>query len=261
MALTATASQGFEYVRAVADGETIWVPGDPGDTFTRGDLVTFSVGEGVADPAATNEVPFGVVRNTVVCPAATAAGFPVFGPGATHGPGMIPDDSWKTLVEITPFVPPGTPIRRVTFASHLDDTVASYLATTPYIGLTTGAAADDYPNGALLYVYSGTGKGQWSVVEDYDHTGGAVELLLNPHRKFTTALSTDSLVIILSGEAATNKGVGFFGRTGSADGNNVAVNDHANDGAMVVYANALELHEYIPRLMLPVIPAALVLLA
>ena len=44
MALTATATQGFELAGRVPDHDVLWLPGDPGITFTEGDLVIVTNG-------------------------------------------------------------------------------------------------------------------------------------------------------------------------------------------------------------------------
>ena len=55
MALTSTNTQGFEFVRHVAADERMWIPGDPGDTYTQGNLVTMTQGEGVLDLYAAGD--------------------------------------------------------------------------------------------------------------------------------------------------------------------------------------------------------------
>lgn len=262
MALTATASQGFEFVRNVVHDEIMWVPGDPGDTYTPGDLVTFTVGEGIADPYVADEVPYGVVvgSHAIVCPS-LATPFPRVGKSNQTAMWQNPPSAaTRTLIPIRPLVPVGTCVHKATFASHVDDTVTSYLATTPYIAATTGHTGDDYPNGALVYVYSGPGAGEWNVVADYDHTGGAVELDLILHRAFTATLTSSSLYIVVTGQGASNKGVGFFGRI-EGDHNNLVANNGADDGHWTVFLDAREVEDYLSTLMLPVIPSALLLFA
>lgn len=256
MALTATASQGLEFVRHIAPTETMWIPGDPGDTYTRGDLVTATVGEGVVDPASTNEAPIGVVHKTVVCTAAATAGFPVFGPGQSRGMGQVPDDQLKTLVEIIPFAPAGAPIFKCTFQDHQDDeNITAYTAATPSI--TTAVAGNDYHDGALVYVYGGPGEGQWNVISDSVNATSVNTL----HRIFNTALTTASDVIILAGQAAANRGVGFFNRTGMTDASTLEVDDHADNGTLTVFLDARNVGEYLSVLQLPVIASALLHLA
>lgn len=264
MALTSTwadKDNGFQWKHEIQKDEVLWVPGDPGDTFTKGDLVTFTAGEGIADPLAADEVPYGVVMETVVCPS-LGTSFPTFAGGPpAKGWGQVPDDNLKTLVAIRPFIPVGTPILWVTFANQVDDTVSTYLGTTPYIGATTGNGADDRPNGALVYVYEGPGIGEWNVIADYDHADGAVELLIILHRAFAATLTSASKYIVLSGEADTNKGIGFFGRIEAGDQDNLDTADGANDGDFTVYADARTISEHLKNLRLPVIPSGAFLMA
>jgi hypothetical protein len=259
MALTAVATQGFEPFRLVAPDEVLYVPGDPGDTYTKGHGVVATAGEGVLDVIAADEVMVGVAQQTIVCPAATTAfPFPLVSPLK----GQIDADADQlTLIPIRPCVPAGTQVYLVTFQNHLDDTVISYDATGRYVALTTGAAADDYPNGALAYIYEGTGAGQLNVVEDYDHTGGTVEKMLVFHRPFAVAPDATSKLIILSGEAATNKGVGSFGRCAIGAAGKVDVNDGANDGEFTVYCDWRELAGHLKNLRVPVVKSAALLMA
>lgn len=254
MALTATASQGFEPFRLVAPDEIVYAMGDPGDTYTRGDIVTATVGEGVVDLLAAGEDFIGVVDRTIVCPVKTQA---------LPAPGDF--DPWrnaekdKCLIPVKGIAAPGTQVFLVTFASHLDDTVISYVnGATAYAALTTGATADDYPNGALVYVYEGTGKGQVNVVEDYDETGGTVEKMLVFHRPFAVALDSTSKIIIVSGEAVASRGIGFFNRADAGDQNNLVANDGSNDGEWLVYADYRTIGSHLAELKLPVIRAAAV---
>lgn len=253
MALTATATQGFEFVQYVDRDFTMWVPGDVGDTFTRGDLVTFTLGEGVADPLASNEVPLGVVNTTVTTPA-LATGFPKGSPG-NNIYGQLPANNSNTLVEIRPLVPWGTPVTRATFANHADDTVTAYNAATPSLTGTVALGGNDDPNGALLYVHTGTGAGQWNVVADYV-TATQVYTL---HRAFEVALSTDSEFIVLEGEGGgAALGVGVFGRCVPADANNITVNDGADDGDLTVFMDAREIVTELSNLRLKTIPSAVI---
>jgi hypothetical protein len=258
MALTATrTTQGFEHLRDTGKDEVIYVPGDPGDTFTRGDQVVSTVGEGLMDIAAANEGgQIGNVLQTTVCPAATVA-FP-------KPADFIPNDRVTSthlgLVPLRPNLPAGVPVYLATFASHWDDTVVSYTAATRAIACTTGMTADDYPNGGLLYVYEGPGAGEVNIVEDYDHTGGAAELLLICHRPFATTLTSASKFIVLGGEAVASRGIGFFNRC-EGDNNNLLMNQGADDGDWVVYLDWRDAARYLRDLMLPVIHARYLLLA
>lgn len=259
MALTATATQGFEPFRLVAPDEVLYQPGDPSDTYTRGHGVVSTAGEGVLDVIAADEVMVGTVQQTIVCPANTVAfPFPIVSPWK----GQVDDTATQlTLIPIRPCVQVGTQVYLATFQNQLDDTVVTYSAANRYIEMTTGAAADDYPNGAYVYVYEGTGAGQINVVEDYDHTGGTVELMLTLHRPFAVALDTTSKFIVVSGEAATNKGVGAFGRCAIGAAGKLDVNDGANDGEFTVYCDWRELADHLKNLRLPVVKSAAILMA
>ena len=246
MALTATATQGLEFYREVVRNELLYVPGDPGDTFTRGDAVVSTVGEGVVDPAATTEATIATVAKTVTMAAATTA---------------APFDTSNTLVPCISQVPEGTPIYLCTFASQIDEAVLGYTAGTPSFAGTTGGAGDDYPNGAIVYCYEGPGVGEVNIVADYDHTGGAAELLYILHRQFATAMTTSSKCIVLAGEAAGSRGVGFFNRCELADANNLTVADGADNGKWVVYLDWRDAATHLNNLRLPVIPASSLFLA
>jgi hypothetical protein len=253
MALTATATQGFIPYRQVAAGEVLYVPGDPGVTYERGNTLTAlpgAAGGGVVTEAADSSANVcGVVAQTTVCPAASQ-GFPI--PGATLP--RLRDASNLTLIPMKPKVPAGTQVYKATFANHKDDTVITYTAATRAIACTTGFAADDYPNGGLLYVYEGTGAGQVNLVEDYDHTGGAAELLLICHRAFATALDSTSKFIVVSGEAVADYGIGFFSRMDADTVSALDASDGANDGDWVVYMDWREAGEFLKNLTLPVVP-------
>lgn len=251
MALTATATQGFEFVRHVEANEILWLPGDPGVTYNTGDLVYLSATAGsdglvikVGDSTAT---PIGRVHKTVVCPANTQA-FPL--------PPAFFDDGGaqaRTLIPVQSFVPAGTPVFKCTFANHVDDTVISYSSSSLYIAATTGNGADDRPNGALVYVYEGPGAGELNVVDDYDHTGGAVELLVQTHRPFNATLTSSSKYIVLSGEAAGQRGISLMGRCDSKDHNELDSADGQNDGDFVVYGSWHTIAAHLKNLTLPVI--------
>lgn len=254
MALSATTSpQGMYLERYTSQNEILHVPGDPGDTFTRGDQVVATVGEGVVDLLAANEGgAVGSVIKTVVSPAATQA-FPA--PGVFDPVDM--STASNCLVPIRPNVPAGVPIYRATFANHWDDTVTSYTASTRALVVGTGMSGNDYPNGALLYVYGGTGAGQVNVVEDYVQSTTTITV----HRDFTTALDSTSTIIVLGGEAVASRGVGFFNRLESADEDNLTVNQGSDDGDYVVYMDWSEAADYLKNLTLPVIHARYLMLA
>jgi len=253
MALTqATSLKGFEWEREVALGEMLWIPGDPGVTFTEGDLVEISNGVlVVGTDSGANMI--GRVDKTVVCPAAETA-FPM--PGNAYWAGDTSEE--KTLIPMRPLIPVGTPVLKATFAGQQDETVVSYTAATRAIACTTGFGADDRPNGALLYVYEGPGKGEVNVVEDYDHTGGAAELLLICHRAFRTTLTTSSKFIVLS-QTSGAVAMGFFGRLDSdamADGK-LDLTDGQDDGDFTIFMDFRKAAYYLGNLMLPVVRSSL----
>lgn len=256
MALTATATQGLEIYRHVEANEVLHVLGDPGDTYTRGDAVTATVGEGVVDPAAAGEIVVGTVAKTTVCPASSVAA-----PKPDDFNPAFDSEANRCLIPIHSRVPAGTPVYKCTFASHIDEEIASYSASTPYIEGGTGAGADDRPNGALACIYEGPGIGEVAVIADYDHTGGAAELLYTLHRKFSGTPTSSSKWIVLAGEAAASRGVGFFNRTDMADANNLAVNDGADDGNFIVYMDWRECYTMLKNLTLLVIPVSSLLIA
>jgi hypothetical protein len=253
MALTATASQGFEFVRYIANDEVLWVPGDPGDTYTRGDLVSVGDSEGFVDPHAAGEFAMGTVIETVVCPAAATAGYPKLDKGASRGWGQIADNQTNTLVPIRPFIPVGTPILRCTFASHTDDeNITAYTAATPSITVAAIAGDNDH-NGALVYVYGGPGVGQWNTIASTVAATNVATL----DRIFNTALTTASDVIYLGGAAGDDAGISFFSQVTATDANTINAAAGATDGEFRVYLDARQVKEYLEVLMLPVIPSAL----
>ena len=167
MALTATATQGFESLRSVDSEETILLPGTPGVTFNRGDVVKMTNGL-VAKAGDSEANAIAVVTKTVTVPSATSAGFPV-PRDYNAGDGSTEDD---TLVMCTPFINAGCRIFKSTFNGQFDDTVAAYSASTPSLTLTTALGADDDAIGGIIYVYEGTGAGQLNIVADFDQAGG-----------------------------------------------------------------------------------------
>lgn len=247
-------SQGFELWRYTTENEILWLPGDPGVTFTKGDQVVMDLttagSSGTLIVHAGSAVgvagvgPLGRVMQTTVCPASSTS-FPKpaeFDPVDRSGSNLC-------LVPVKIDIAAGVPIYRVTFANHQDETVAGYSA--PDITDTTGHSANDYPNGALLYVYEGPGIGEVNIVEDYVHAGPTTKC----HRNFATALTTSSKYISLDGEAATFKGVHLFGRCEPEDEDNITVAGGANDGEFVVYGSWQEMGMFLSTLSLPVVNA------
>jgi hypothetical protein len=248
MALTATATQGFESLRSLDSEETILLPGTPGVTFNRGDVVKMTNGL-VAKAGDSEASAIGVVTKTVTVPSATSAGFPV-PKDYNAGDGSTEDD---TLVMCTLFVSAGCPIFKSTFNGQYDDTVAAYNAATPSLTLTTGLGADSDAIGGLIYVYEGTGAGQVNVVAAYDEDGGeAGAKVLTLARKFKTDLSTDSKIIILRG-ATGAVGIGFFGRCDlDATQNQLDMQDGSDDGDYIVVMDFRQSTSFVKNLTLPV---------
>lgn len=250
MALTATATQGMEFVRRTTDHEVLWIPGDPGDTFTRGDSATMTEGEGVLDIPTAGQASVATVLQTTVCPASTTA-FPFprdFDPVDRSGSNLC-------LVPVRPNVAAGTPIYRVTFVGHLDDeNIAAYTAATPSITLNVGAVTDDDVNGAFVYIYGGPGQGQVNVVADYANA----TQVTTTHRIFGTPIpTTASDVIVLGGDTATF-GVGPFGRFDMADQDNATVDNVATPSVaeFAVFMSWGETARELSNLSLLCIPAA-----
>jgi len=247
MVLTATATQGFEFDRVVDAHEVMWLPGDPGVTFTRGDHVNFS--NGVLVLCTTNAAQF-TVEKTTVCPAATAYGFPV--------ESLDNDGFWGSNADIVKCFVPCRPRRQVgacvekaTFSGQFDDTVAACTQATPSITLTTSPGANDDTNGALIYCYAGTGAGQWNIGDDYVHT----TKVLTTHRKWNTALSTDSKIIVLEGEGGSVGGIGYGTRVDHTDHNNITVANGYNDGPSAPFMDARGIPALLKNLTMKVIDA------
>ena len=253
MALTSTEPDGLRPIGPKLSGnEIILLPGDPGVTFNVGDRVTVAAGEGVAKLAADSGASIGSVVKKIVCPANTTA-FPQPGAYLNHAQGSEAD---KTLIPVRLDTAGGLQVQIGKFANHKDETVVSYSAANRYAAMTTGMTADDYPNGALVYVYEGTGAGQWNVVEDYDHADGTVELMLVFHRPFAIDLDNTSKIIVLSGEGASNKGIYPMGRIDLDDEDALDCSDGADNGTFAVLCDWRNLGHYLSKLLLPVVPAA-----
>jgi len=247
--------QGNENVGKTTGNDILWLPGDPGVTYTKGDSVYYTpttAGSAGLVILETDSVAdsIGRVMKTTVCPANTQA-FPT-GPAF---PGDLDGAAAKTLIPVEMDVPAGVPIRACPLSGYQDETVVTYSAASLYIGCTTGFGADDRPNGALIYVYEGPGKGEINIVDDYDHTGGAVELLLQLHRPFNTTLTSASKFIVLAATGAAN-GVGSLGRMDRDDKDALEVDDGADDGNVVLFCDFLRLGEFLKNGALPYINAS-----
>ena len=218
MALTATATQGFEPAGKTSGHEVFYLPGDPGVTYTRGERVgiggltseasaTNGLGGVLKGPSVTGDKNLtGVVMKTTVCPAASQA----FPKPKEHDP-VYEGAANKTLVPVAIDVPQNVRIFHATFASHVDGTVATYTAGTRTV---TGIdlAGDHYPIGAVALVYEGPGAGEVNVVEAYTHSGTSTIF----HRAFAATLTSDSKMVILAGEAAVDAGIVHFDRSRGA---------------------------------------------
>jgi len=246
MSFAVTALQNVETLRLTAPNETFFLPGDPGVTFTKGEMCSFSGGVLIRGTDSAANAYFRVDK-TVVCPAASQE-FPK--------PGDVVDhralDKDKTLVQCTAMVGAGNPVYLANIVNWTDETVVSYTASTRAIAETTGHGADDRSNGALLYVWGGPGLGEVNLCEDYDHTGGAAELLLITHRKFAATLTTSSTYIVLAPTSGAN-GVGLFGRVDLSDEDQIDVADGADDGDYVVYCDWRQIGHYLALGQLPII--------
>jgi hypothetical protein len=223
MALTATASQGYEQVGVTTGEEIFWLPGDPGVTFTRGDAVVMSNGVLILYTEGTAQV--GTVVETTVCPA-LATPFPLWSEFNPAGK----DSNDLTLIPVKMNTPKGVPIYEVSFANHFDDTVAS--RTNAYTTvLTTSPGANDDTNAAIIYVYEGPGAGEVNIGDDFVHSG----IVLTTHRAFKATLTSASKLIILEGEGGSVGGIGFLGRVAGGDHNNIGVEDGYNDGDYTLF--------------------------
>lgn len=246
--LTITATQGFEQV-AEYGGEEMWIPGDPGDTYTRGDLVSMTAAEGILDTLADSEYAIGEVTRTTTCPAATV-GIPKcrdFDPIARSGTGDL------HLVPIKPRVAKGTPIYKVSLSSPtINEAIAAYTAATPSITLTTSPGADDDSNGALVYVFAGPGAGTVLTGADYVHS----TKVLTTHTAAATALTTSSSVIVLEGQGSNVGGIGWFGRIDAADDNNLDLADGYDDGDWTIFMSYERAADYLSLGQVLVIPSS-----
>jgi hypothetical protein len=227
---------GFRGHRQLGSGEVFWLPGDPGVAFTRNKRYALSNGVLVA---ATDSVANAIFRpiRTVTMAAASVA----FTKPRDLDPAAATHDT--TLVPCVVDCPAGLSIQRGKVKNYADETVVSYTASTRAIACTTGFTADDYPNGALLIVTGGPGVGEWNVIEDYDHTGGAAELLLICHRKFSATLTTSTTFTVLAPTDANN-GLGLWGRCDLADDDELDVSDGDDDGDYVITASWQDLYRY-----------------
>lgn len=247
MAFAVTAQVGLKKFRTIGESEVLHVPVDPGVTVIRDNLYSVSGGVliAVTDSLATPHLRADKGR---VVPAATQPF-----PKSSDFLANADDAEAKTLVGMKISAPAGTDILEAKIKSIADETVVSYVSATRAVECTTGFGADDRPNGALAYVYEGPGIGEVNVVEDYDHTGGAAELLLIFHRKFKATLTTASKFIVFGSTAAANS-IGFFGRMDAIDSDELDILDGIDDGDYVVCGSWKDIAILAAKGHLPVVP-------
>lgn len=248
MTFAITHASEIKQYRKHEDGQRVLIPGDPGIAYTKGRSKTFIGGNGLAI-VETDSVgqPRIIAQQTKTMSAATIP-FP---------PRENAIREWDDNADADTLLPamfawPDQMIYSIPIYGYADETVVSYVAATRAIACTTGFTADDYPNGALLCVYEGAGKGEINVVEDYDHTGGAAELLLICHRKFTATLDTTSKFIV-TGLTSAAQAVSFMDTMDMYDYYRADVTDGVDDGDMLVYPDWRFVAELLPQGALPVL--------
>jgi hypothetical protein len=246
MAHTATATQGFEFVGLTSGEEIFLLPGDPGDTHTRGQSVYMN--NGVIDDAGDSVKPFGIVDTTTVCPAATQ-----YAEVAGHLNKIENAAEDKCLVPVKMLVAAGFPIFKVTFANHLDEAtgLAAYTVGTPSLTLTTSPGANDDTNGAIVYVYEGPGRGEVLIGADYDHASK----VLTTHRRAKATLTTSTKVIVLEGAGSGVGGMGFLSRCDSDTNAACDMSDGYDDGDWMFWFDWLEAPSLLHNLTIKVIPS------
>lgn len=244
MTMSISTLLGFKPYRITGPDETLLLPADPGITIARRSLLAGSGGvlinatEGLAPPVVN-------ARLGGTIPAASQA-FPVpSGMGARHAYA----DENKTLIPVKTKVPSGTQVYLVKINGYADETTVTWTASTRTIVCTTGFAVNDYPNGALVYIYEGPGAGELNVVEDYVHSS----LSLIMHRNFSATLTTSSKFIVLASASAANAVSPIFGRMDNQDVDEVEVDDGANDGDWCVYGDWYDIARNLKNGWLPVI--------
>ncbi|MDP3768794.1 MAG: hypothetical protein Q8S13_12330 [Dehalococcoidia bacterium] len=231
MAITTVASRGFENKNARRGEYDIrehrLLDLDPGVTYTPGDLCT------IGATAGTNGVP-------VLATAALVPPFFIF--EGLEGRDLI---NHRTSINTAgAFVTPANTnqvIRGVFSVVHQDDTykvsvtgfldqaVASASDDRTFVISAAAIAgvkpnADDEINGAIGYVYDGTGEGQVFIVEDFTAAGTTIVT----HSSLSPRLDSTSIVIILTSDTNT-RAIGPFGLIGDSTRNSVAV-PYANTG-------------------------------
>ena len=246
---TATAP-GVPSLRKTGTNEIMMIPGDPGVTLDKGELCAMSKGVAIV---ATDSLAGPHLRplKTTISPAAVGQAF--VSPEKQNHLGVASKD--LTLCPMQVMVKPGADVILATIVNQVDETIVTYSAANLYIECTTGFGADSRPNGALIYVYNGPGKGEFNIVDGYDHTGGTVELQLDLHRPFTATLTTDSDIIVLGSGAAANA-VGPFSRVDISTSLLVDVIDGADDGDYIVFGDWQTIGRHLKVGRLPLIKAS-----
>lgn len=248
MAFSVTSMSGIRRIGETNSKTVWWVPGDPGIAYTKGNLCTMSNGVLVA---VTDSAEGGWLRPTrTVTASAAGASTPFTRPEALKPHGDPADE--LTLIPCEVDLPDGVPINLAKVHNITDDTVASYSAASRYVACTTGFGADARPNGSIAYVYEGPGMGEFNIVEDYDHTGGAVELMLVFHRAFKATLTSSSKIIVFGSTAAANA-MSFFGRCDAYDADEIDCIDGYDDGNYITVPNWLTLPDYVAKGWMPYI--------
>lgn len=261
MALTATrTTAGLEPLRKTTGNEVLYLPGNPGVAFTRGDRVTMGTAAGNAGTVilasgAGNSI--GRVTRTMTCAASTVA-FPLAGKFDNSYQNSADD----CLVPVELDIAAGVQVYLATFENHTDDTVADAGSNTSrYFGLTTSLGADDDGNGGIMYTHVGPNAGELNVMEDFDHTGGNVAAEAIFHRPFNIAATTATEVVIIEGQGAGAQGCGFLGRIDLSSGKLLDAADGSaaagtiGDGDFVALIGWEEAFDFVGNLTLPVIDA------
>jgi uncharacterized phage protein gp47/JayE len=243
MALTATATTGFERVGLTSADRVFYLPGDPGVTFAKGQQVAIT--NGVISDAGDSAKPIGICAEATVVPAATTA-------AATAAQINKIEDASADLcvVPVLLNVASGWPIYKVTFANHFDDTLAAYTVGTPSLTLTTSPGANDDTNGAIIYVYEGPGRGEILIGDDYVHA----TKILTVHRRASATLTSSTKVIILEGEGGSAGGIPFLGRMDADTNIAVDASDGYDDGDWMLYFDLIEAPSLLHNLTVKVIP-------
>lgn len=244
---------GFDYYKDISPDELFYVPGIPGTTYTKDNVLTKNAIGATANAglfaasADSGAAPLLQVVKTVTCPAATTSGFPRGG-RSQRSLLSAEDNVANSLVPCRLIRGHGVRVFRAPFEGYADQAVAGYNASTPSLTATTSFGANDDPNGGLIFIYDGPGAGQWNWVVDYDHGTKVMTLA----RKFEVAPTTSSSFIVLEGQGSSAGGVGILGRVDSADHDAVDVDDGVDDGDWIVVLDARIVKEALEGGWLPV---------